>query len=92
MATHDLDALTYPITEPPTVIGTSQPYANRRLAGYSGCPALSLPVGFTPAGLPVGVEPLGPTFTESTLPAMGYNYEQATAVVDPQAAESAYPE
>jgi Asp-tRNA(Asn)/Glu-tRNA(Gln) amidotransferase A subunit family amidase len=79
MAAHDLDALVYPtITEPPTLIGTSQPYANCRLAGYSGYPALSLPAGFTDGGLPVGVELLGLPFTEPTLLAMGHAYEQAT--------------
>lgn len=79
MAVHDLDALVYPtITEPPTVIGTSQPYANCRLAGYSGYPALSLPAGFTPEGLPVGVELLGLPFSEPALLGMGYAYERAT--------------
>jgi len=79
MATHDLDALVYPtITQPATPIGTSQPYANCRLAGYSGYPALSLPAGFTDAGLPVGAELLGLPFTEPTLLAMGHAYEQAT--------------
>lgn len=79
MAAHDLDALVYPtITEPPTLIGTSQPYGNCRLAGYSGYPALSVPAGFTPAGLPVGVELLGLPFTEPALLAMAHTYEQAT--------------
>jgi amidase len=79
MATNDLDALVYPtITEPPTLIGTTQPYANCRLAGYSGFPALSVPAGFTPAGLPVGVELLGLPFTEPKLLAMAHTYERAT--------------
>jgi amidase len=79
MAANDLDALVYPsITEPPTLIGTSQPYANCRLSGYSGYPALSVPAGFTPTGLPVGVELLGLPFTEPTLLAMAHTYEQAT--------------
>lgn len=79
MAANDLDALVYPsVSEPPTVIGTSQSYDNCRLSGYSGFPALSVPAGFTQDGLPVGVELLGLPFTEPTLLAMANTYEEAT--------------
>lgn len=86
MRAHDLDAIVYPtITEPPTPIGTSQSYLNCRLAGYSGFPALSLPAGFSDDGLPVGVELLGLPFSEPSLLAMGYAYEQATGHRTPPA-------
>ncbi|MFD0853137.1 amidase family protein, partial [Actinomadura adrarensis] len=79
MAEHDLDALVYPtIHEPATTIGTNQSYLNCRLSGYSGFPALSVPAGFTDAGLPVGVELLGEPFSEPKLLGMGYAFEQAT--------------
>ncbi|MBR7673661.1 amidase family protein [Streptomyces daliensis] len=79
MREHRLDALVYPsVSRPPTPVGTTQPYANCRLSGYSGFPALSVPAGFTGDGLPVGVELLGRPFDEPGLLAMGYAYEQAT--------------
>ncbi|MBC6459034.1 amidase [Actinomadura sp. HBU206391] len=79
MRDHDLDALLYPsITRPATTVGTTQPYANCRLAGYSGFPALSVPAGFTADGLPVGVELLGLPYSEPGLLGMGHAYEQAT--------------
>ncbi|GAA2105926.1 amidase family protein [Actinomadura alba] len=79
MRAHDLDALLYPsITQPATVVGTTQSYVNCRLAGYSGFPALSVPAGFTAGGLPVGVELLGVPYSEPTLLGMGHAYEQAT--------------
>ena len=51
---------------------------NRRLAPLLGFPALSVPAGFTPDGLPVGVEFLGRQFAEGRLLMLGYAYEQAT--------------
>jgi len=33
----------------------------------TGCPALSLPCGFTPDGLPVGLQIVAPPFAESRL-------------------------
>ena len=41
-------------------------------------PALSLPCGFTPAGLPVGLQIAGRPFDEATVLRVGYAYEQAT--------------
>jgi aspartyl-tRNA(Asn)/glutamyl-tRNA(Gln) amidotransferase subunit A len=43
----------------------------------AGIPALTVPAGFS-AGLPVGMQFLGPPFSEETLLRIGYAYEQAT--------------
>ncbi len=45
----------------------------------TGLPALSLPCGFTRAGLPVGLQLVGRPFDESTVLRAGHAYEQATA-------------
>ena len=44
----------------------------------TGLPALSLPCGFTRAGLPVGLQLAGRPFDESTVLRAGHAYEQAT--------------
>lgn len=44
----------------------------------AGIPALSLPCGFTKAGLPVGLQIIGPQWGEELLLKTGYVYEQAT--------------
>jgi hypothetical protein len=44
----------------------------------AGVPALSLPCGFTPAGLPVGMQLIAKPFGEETLFRVGQAYEQAT--------------
>ncbi len=44
----------------------------------TGLPALSLPCGFTRAGLPVGLQLVGRPFDESTVLRAGHAYEQAT--------------
>ena len=41
-------------------------------------PGLSLPCGFSKAGLPMGLQLLGKPFDEETLFAIGQAYEQAT--------------
>ena len=44
----------------------------------TGLPALSLPCGFTRAGLPVGLQLAGRPFDEATVLRAGHAYEQAT--------------
>ncbi|HEY7293815.1 MAG TPA: amidase family protein, partial [Dehalococcoidia bacterium] len=41
-------------------------------------PALSLPCGFTRAGLPIGLQIAGRPFDEATVLRAGHAYEQAT--------------
>jgi aspartyl-tRNA(Asn)/glutamyl-tRNA(Gln) amidotransferase subunit A len=44
----------------------------------AGLPALSVPCGFTAAGLPIGLQIAGRSFDEATVLRVGYAYEQAT--------------
>jgi aspartyl-tRNA(Asn)/glutamyl-tRNA(Gln) amidotransferase subunit A len=47
-------------------------------ANLAGLPALTVPCGFTPAGLPVGVQLIGRPFGEGTLLGLASAYERAT--------------
>ncbi len=47
-------------------------------ANMAGIPALSLPCGFSPDGLPIGMQLMGPAFSEETLLRIAHAYEQAT--------------
>jgi aspartyl-tRNA(Asn)/glutamyl-tRNA(Gln) amidotransferase subunit A len=44
----------------------------------AGVPALSVPCGLTPDGLPIGLQVVGRLFDEATVLAAGHAYEQAT--------------
>ena len=48
-------------------------------ANLTGLPALSIPIGFTKAGLPVGMQIIAPHFSEELLFQVGHAYEQTTA-------------
>jgi amidase len=77
-----LDAFLYPtMTLKPSLIGALYPGGypgNSLLSSFTGFPAMVVPAGFTPDGLPVGVELLGSEFSEPTLISLAYSYEQAT--------------
>ncbi len=47
-------------------------------ANLAGLCGLAVPCGFTAAGLPVGLQILGPAFREETILRVGFAYEQAT--------------
>jgi len=49
-----------------------------RVFNYLGLPGLSVPAGFTAAGLPVGMQLVGRPFDEAVLLAAGHAYQQAT--------------
>lgn len=49
-----------------------------RPANFTGLPAISIPCGFTSAGLPVGLQLIGPRWGEPKLLAIARAYEQAT--------------
>jgi amidase len=74
-----LDALVYPtIRRKPAPINEAQAGSTCQLSASTGFPAISMPAGFTPDGLPVGVELLGRAFDDAKLVAYAYAYEQAT--------------
>ena len=79
MADNRLDALAYPtIRRKANVAGQQQAGTNCHLSANSGLPAIVVPGGFTPDGLPVGVELLGRAWSEPLLIKLAYAYEQAT--------------
>jgi aspartyl-tRNA(Asn)/glutamyl-tRNA(Gln) amidotransferase subunit A len=47
-------------------------------ANHAGVPGISLPAGFDAQGLPVGIQLLGPDFSEASLLRIGRAYEIAT--------------
>jgi aspartyl-tRNA(Asn)/glutamyl-tRNA(Gln) amidotransferase subunit A len=63
--------------------GVEQPVLNAMIRctapfNATGLPALSLPCGFTRAGLPIGLQIAGRPFDEATVLRAGHAYEQAT--------------
>ncbi|AFC29352.1 amidase [Paenibacillus mucilaginosus 3016] len=80
MADHDLDAIVYPTSAYPAApIGEPQNSGpNTKFSPFSGFPAVTVPAGFTPDGLPVGLEFLGRAFDEGHLIQLAYAYEQGT--------------
>jgi amidase len=52
------------------------------LISATGCPALSVPAGFTPSGLPVGLQLVGPPRADRRVLEVGHVYEQATRFGD----------
>ena len=78
MKSNKLDALVYPaLRVKAQAVGEPQYASLCRLAAHSGLPAISIPAGFTPDGLPVGVELLAGPFEEGRLVALAYAWEQA---------------
>jgi aspartyl-tRNA(Asn)/glutamyl-tRNA(Gln) amidotransferase subunit A len=52
---------------------------NTRPFNVWGLPAISVPCGFTPGGLPIGLQIAGPHWREDLALRLAYAYEQATA-------------
>jgi aspartyl-tRNA(Asn)/glutamyl-tRNA(Gln) amidotransferase subunit A len=74
---------TTPVVAPPIADALkpevrSQLVANTRLFNLLGTPACSIPCGFTPGGLPVGLTVAGRAFDEATVLEMSLAFEQAT--------------
>jgi amidase len=87
IADHRVDAILYPHQRRLVVpIGEEQIERNGVLSNSSGFPAITFPAGFSPAtataplGVPVGVELLGPEWSEPRLLALAFAFEQAVAV------------
>jgi aspartyl-tRNA(Asn)/glutamyl-tRNA(Gln) amidotransferase subunit A len=51
---------------------------NTRPVNVWGLPAISVPCGFTSAGLPIGLQIIGPHWAEEKVLQLAYAYEQAT--------------
>ena len=79
----DLDAVVGPtvITQAPRVgaIKDGQPpRLTTRVVNVLGLCSISLPCGFTPEGMPVGLQIIGKSFDESRILRLAYAYEQST--------------
>jgi aspartyl-tRNA(Asn)/glutamyl-tRNA(Gln) amidotransferase subunit A len=55
----------------PAIVGHCRP------ANFTGLPAISVPCGFTRAGLPAGLQLIGRAFDEATLLRIAFSYERA---------------
>ena len=74
-----LDALVYPtMRRKPAIIGEAQGGSTCQLSAVTGLPAISMPAGFSPDSLPLGVELLGRPLADARLVSFAYDYEQAT--------------
>lgn len=90
IAANRLDALLYPHQRRLVVpIGEDQADRNGVLSNSTGLPALTFPGGFSeptvsaPIGVPVGLELLGPEWTEATLLKLAYAFEHGAHVRKP---------
>jgi aspartyl-tRNA(Asn)/glutamyl-tRNA(Gln) amidotransferase subunit A len=73
---------TTPATAPTfsAVLDPDFPFARSNMAPFNmaGLPALALPCGFAPSGLPISLQLAGRPFDEATVLRVGHAYEQAT--------------
>jgi Asp-tRNA(Asn)/Glu-tRNA(Gln) amidotransferase A subunit family amidase len=77
-------ALAYPtLRRKPAPVGDAQPGSSCQLSATTGLPAISMPGGFTNDGLPVGLELLGPAWSESELLKLAYAWEQSAKTRKP---------
>jgi len=89
---YELDAVAFPDAQVPppehaplrdgTLRRADYP-VNTNIASQSGCPAISVPAGFTEDGLPVGMELLGAPYAESRLLGLAFAFEQVTDYREP---------
>jgi Asp-tRNA(Asn)/Glu-tRNA(Gln) amidotransferase A subunit family amidase len=87
MDKYQLDVLVYPYKTSPAakIVGSDTgrdpeetAAGNANTSANTGLPALVLPAGLTKEGLPIGMQFLGRPWSEPTLIALGYAYEQAS--------------
>ena len=85
LAAQRLDAIVYPTSSrrPGLLAETGAPGSGGAasatdIANLTGFPDLIVPAGFTGDGLPVGISFFGAAFSEPTLIALGFSFEQAT--------------
>jgi Asp-tRNA(Asn)/Glu-tRNA(Gln) amidotransferase A subunit family amidase len=71
---------------PPRLIGDlNSPHGDNSqdLAPHTGFPAITVPMGYVRDGLPVGLQILGDAWSEPTLIAIAFSYEQASQLRRP---------
>ncbi len=79
MAELEIDAIAYPtIRSTARLIGVPQPGTNCVLSSVSGLPAIVVPAGYAEDGMPVGLELLGPVWSEGELIRLAFAFEQLT--------------
>ena len=79
LAEYKVEALAYPtLRRRPVVVEEPQRGTTCQLSATTGFPAMAMPAGFTPDGVPVGFELLGPAWSDQRLVSLAYAYEQAT--------------
>jgi amidase len=83
MDKYALDALIYPhkLYGPLKLGNRNDPerqYRANQLSPVTGLPAMIVPMGFTPGGLPVGLEILGRPWSEPTLIRIASGFEAVT--------------
>ena len=90
IADNQLDAVLYPHQQRLVApIGEEQRERNGVLSNSTGFPAITFPGGFSastpsaPLGVPIGIELLGPAWSEPTLIRLAYAFEQATRIRRP---------
>lgn len=90
MADNELDAILYPHQKRLVVpIGEDQVERNGVLSNSTGFPAITIQGGFSspteaaPIGVPIGIELLGPAWSEPTLIRLAYAFEQGTQIRRP---------
>jgi Asp-tRNA(Asn)/Glu-tRNA(Gln) amidotransferase A subunit family amidase len=78
LARERLDAIAYPtMRREAATIGQRQRGSTCQLSAATGLPAISIPAGYTSAGLPVGIELLGGPLEDAKLVGFAFVYEQA---------------
>lgn len=97
MATADVEALIYPTmacpaspiytveSDPSYVCEAGDPYSAGYLANIAGFPDITVPMGMTAAGLPIGLSFMAEAYSEPKLLGFAYAYEQAAQVYQPPA-------
>jgi len=76
---HRVEALAYPtLRRRPVVVEEPQRGTTCQLSASTGFPAMAMPAGFTTDGVPIGLEILGPAWSDARLVSLAYAYEQAT--------------
>jgi Asp-tRNA(Asn)/Glu-tRNA(Gln) amidotransferase A subunit family amidase len=77
MTTNDIDVIVFPtLGVKPMRVEEGQFGSSCQIAAHSGYPAISMPAGFTPDGVPVGIEVVARPFEDSRLVSIGFAYEK----------------